>query len=169
MIQAYFGAGKGKTTAAIGVAIRFLGSGGNVLFVQFLKNNDSSEFNCLKDIPDINFMCADERYELFDNRDNRRFSLFSDSYNKLLFEDVKGKLNCCKMLVLDEVLDALSLGYIGEDKLLEFLKSLCDTEVILTGHSISEKIKDICDYVSEIKEIKHPYSKGALPRKGIEF
>ena len=47
MIQAYFGAGKGKTTAAIGAAIRFLGSGGNVLFVQFLKNNDSSEFNCL--------------------------------------------------------------------------------------------------------------------------
>ena len=91
------------------------------------------------------------------------------AYNKLLFEEVKGKLNCCKMLVLDEVLDAVSLGYIAEDKLLEFLTSLCDTEVILTGHSISEKIKDICDYVSEIKEIKHPYSKGALPRKGIEF
>lgn len=169
MIQAYFGTGKGKTTAAIGGAIRFSGSGSNVLFVQFLKNNDSSEFNCLKDISGIDFMCADERYELFDNRDKRRFSELSGSYNRLLFEDVKGVLNSYGMIVLDEVLDAVTFGYIGEDKLLELLKSLCDTEVILTGHSISEKIKDICDYVSEIREIKHPYSKGALPRKGIEF
>ena len=74
------------------------------------------------------------------------------------------------MIILDEILDAVEYGYIGEDNLLELLEELkAHSEIILTGHSLTEGIADVSDYISEIKEISHPYTKGVSPREGIEF
>ena len=74
------------------------------------------------------------------------------------------------MIILDEILDAVEYGYIGEDNLLELLAALkAHSEIILTGHNLTEKIADESDYISEIKEISHPYTKGVSPREGIEF
>lgn len=170
MIQTYFGDGKGKTTASIGAAIRCAGCGKRVLIVQFLKNSESSEFNTLKKINGIDILCSDEHYELFDNANSDRAPVLYKAYNKLLFVDVKSKTNSYQMLVLDEVLDAVSYGYIDEDELIELISKLKDDlEVILTGHTLREKIAGISDYTSEVKSVKHPYKNGALPREGIEF
>ena len=170
MIQTYFGNGKGKTTAAIGAAIRCVGCCKKVLFVQFLKNNDSAEFNVLSEIKSIDVLYSEERYELYDNLNKDRTPALTKAYNKLLFEDVKRKENTYQMIILDEILDAAQYGYIDEDELLKLLAELkTHSEIILTGHSLTERIADISDYISEIKEISHPYTKGVSPREGIEF
>lgn len=170
MIQTYFGNGKGKTTAAVGAAVRCLGCGNKVLFVQFLKNNSSAEFNIISKIKDIDVLCSDEYYELYDNLNKDRTSSLAKAYNKLLFEDVKRKADMYQMVILDEILDAVEFGYIDENELLEIISELkLYSEIILTGHNITERIADVSDYISEIKEISHPYKKGVAPRKGIEY
>ena len=170
MIQTYFGNGKGKTTAAVGAAVRCAGCCNKVLFVQFLKNNDSAEFKVLCKVDGIDVLCSEKRYELYDNLSLERTSAFAKVYGKLLFEDVKSRAHSYKMIILDEILDAVLYGYIDEDKLLLLLAELKDnSEIILTGHNLTEKIANISDYISEVKEICHPYTKGVLPREGIEF
>ena len=170
MIQTYFGNGKGKTTAAVGSTVRCAGCRNKVLFVQFLKNNDSAEFYVLNEIKGIDVLCSDEHYELYDNRNKDRTPALTKAYNKLLFEDTKSKADNYQMIILDGILDAVEYGYISEDNLLELLAELkAHSEIILTGHNLTEKIADESDYISEIKEISHPYTKGVSPREGIEF
>ena len=170
MIQTYFGNGKGKTTAAVGSAIRCAGYDNKVLFLQFLKNNDSAEFNVLSEIKGIDVLCSDERYELYDNMNKDRTPTLTKAYNKLLFEDAKSKADSYQMIILDEILDAIEFGYIDENELLELLSELkSHSEIILTGHKLTKGIADISDYISEIKEISHPYTKGVSSREGIEF
>ena len=170
MIQTYFGNGKGKTTAAVGSTVRCAGCRNKVLFVQFLKINDSAEFSVLSKIKGIDVLCSDEHYELYDNRNKDRTPALTKAYTKLLFEDTKNKADNYQMIILDEILDAVEYGYIGEDNLLELLEELkAHSEIILTGHNLTEKIADESDYISEIKEISHPYTKGVSPREGIEF
>lgn len=170
MIQTYFGNGKGKTTAAVGSAVRCAGCGNKVLFVQFLKNNDSAEIKVLEKINVIDVLCSDEHYELYDNLNKDRTPALTKAYNKLLFEDAKSKADSYQMIILDEILDAIEYGYIDENNLLELLAEIkVHSEIILTGHTLTEKIADVSDYISEIKEISHPYTKGASPREGIEF
>ena len=170
MIQTYFGGGKGKTTAALGLAIRCIGCGNKVLFVQLLKNNNSAEFKALEEIKNIDVLCSDEHYELYDNLNKDRTLALSKAYSKLLFEDVKRKAGSYQMIVLDEILDAVEFGYIAEDELLSLISEIkLNSEIILTGHNITEKISKISDYISKINEIKHPYTKGVLAREGIEY
>lgn len=170
MIQTYFGNGKGKTTAAVGSAVRCAGCRNKVLFVQFLKNNDSAEFNVLSEIKGIDVLYSNEYYELYDNLNKDCTPALTKAYNKLLFEDAKSKADSYQMIILDEILDAIEYGYIDENNLLELLSEIkVHSEIILTGHTLTEKIADVSDYISEIKEISHPYTKGVSPREGIEF
>lgn len=170
MIQCYFGNGKGKTSAAVGSAIRCAGCGGRVLFVQFLKNNESSECEILNSIDLIDVICSKETYKLYDNLNRERAKVFQTAYRKLLFDQVSQSAPSYQMIILDEILDAVQFGFIKEEELLEFLNQLKNqSELILTGHTMTEKLTCISDYISEIKEICHPYQKGVLPRKGIEY
>ena len=169
MIQTYFGNGKGKTTAAVGSAIRFAGCENKVLYAEFLKNNASSELTILKCMKNVEVLSSDECYNLFDNLKEERTKDLTCAYTKLL-QCVKEKADSVKMIVLDEILDAIDFGYVNEDEFISWLNTTKDNhEIILTGHKLTEKIAEVSDYISEIKEIKHPYTKGALPRKGIEF
>ncbi len=170
MIQTYFGNGKGKTTSAIGSAIRCVGCKNKVLFVQFLKNNESAEFKILECVDGIDVVFSKEHYSLYDNLDKEKTTAFSKAYRKLVFEDVAEISKKYQMIIFDEILDVVDFGYINENELVKYISSLGSrSEVIMTGHKISEKIIEISDYVSEIKEIKHPFNKGVTSRKGIEY
>ena len=170
MIQSYYGNGKGKTTTAVGCAIRSLGSGQRVLFVQLLKNNESSEFSILNDLDNLDILKPDERYELFDNLKKERTELLSETYNKLLFEDLTKNNERYQMIILDEIFDIIEFEYVSEDMLLELVNLLKEhSEIILTGHILPDKIALVSDYISEIREINHPYKKGVPSRKGIEY
>ncbi|MBO5019599.1 MAG: cob(I)yrinic acid a,c-diamide adenosyltransferase [Clostridia bacterium] len=170
MIQSYFGNGKGKTTAAIGAAIRCIGCDQKVLVVEFLKNNDSAEFKVMDTLENIDVLFSNEHYELFDNEKSELTPKFKDAYTKLLFEETAKISKDYQMIVLDEVLDAVEFGYIEEKAFIKLLNECKQkTEIILTGHKLPESIANVSDYISEIREINHPYNLGAPSRKGIEY
>ena len=170
VIQCYFGNGKGKTTAAIGSVIRCVGGGQKAVFVGFLKDKDYAEFKVLGKIPGVDLMFSDEHYNLFDNKKAEFTPKFKKAYTELLFEKACKVIGSYQLMVLDEVLDALEFGYIAENDFINLLEE-CNgkTEIILTGHELTENVKKLCSYVSEVRGIVHPYAIGVASRKGIEY
>lgn len=171
LIHIYCGDGKGKTTAAIGLAVRCAGGGGRVLFVSFLKDNKSGERNALKNTENI---------ELIENPENVPFYKFMNEkekkcYNKYCADVLSGvsekaSKGIYNMLVLDEIIPAMNNGIIPENYVLDIIKERPDDlEIILTGRNPSENIMDSADYITEMKKIKHPYDKGITARKYIEM
>lgn len=170
LVHLYFGNGKGKTTAAIGLGIRACGRGKKILLAQFLKSNDSGEilalkcndaFKILKDKPIkkfIPYMSDKEKTEAFICQ-NRLFKTVTEEISTESFD----------LVILDEIVDALNLEIISFEDLKDFLNNRpLHLEVVMTGHNPKEEIFELCDYVTEIKKIKHPYDKGVQGRIGIE-
>ena len=165
MIQCYYGNGKGKTTAAIGQAIRLLGAGKKIQFIQFLKDGNSSEIKVLKQLGISVFY--KKMPELFiDMQDPKMIKEVSQLENEL-FDLIDSNYD---VIILDELLDVITLSLINEGKVYDLLVKLKDDhEIILTGRMPSHKIKPILDYSSEIKKHKHPFDKGIKARKGFEY
>lgn len=165
MLQCYYGNGKGKTTAAIGQAIRLAGANQKVLFIQFLKDGNSSEIKMLKHCG-ITVLYKKMPEMFIDMHDPKMIKQVSKLENEL-FDAIDESYDA---IVLDEILDVITLSLINEGKVYDRLCKLKnDHEVILTGRMPSHKIKPILDYSSEIKKNKHPYDQGIKARKGIEF
>lgn len=168
MIQTYFGIGKGKTTAAIGGLVRAIGSGKKALFAQFLKNDKTNECKTLKALG-VECIHPNCEYEIFEKLTDKAIKNRTECCCKF-FDELKAKITEYDFIVLDEVLDVVEFGYLPESRLVEIIKCAKEeTEIVLTGHTVSEGIKEISDYLSFVDEIKHPYHKGAAPRKGIEY
>lgn len=165
MIQCYYGNGKGKTTAAVGQALRMAGAGKNVMIIQFLKDGFSSE-NKLLEKCGVKVLAQKMPTMFVDMNDPKMIKEVSQLVNGLFLmidESYDG-------IVLDELLDAIALNLINEGMVYERILDLKDDhEIILTGRMPSHKIKPILDYSSEIKKHKHPYDKGIKARKGIEY
>lgn len=169
MIQVFCGDGKGKTSSAVGSAIRFAGSGGNVLVFQFLKDNTSGERNILAKTENITLIDGMEKVKFtFSMSEVEKLSAHEFYNDKLdfLFSEAENY----GMIVLDEIIGAVNAGLVTEAKLIDYLEEYGQSlEVILTGRNPSEKILSVADYVSEIHALKHPYSLGVQARKGIEY
>lgn len=172
LVQVYTGEGKGKTTAAIGEALRARGRGYKVLLVQFLKGKKGSgEISALEELG-VKVICKGKDLGLSLNRigekERRRvrgeWSNFLDKINEeVLAEDYD-------LLILDEANVACHHGLIDENKLLQFIKEKPDSlEIILTGRYASPRLIKTAHLVSEVQKIKHPYDEGIKARKGIEF
>lgn len=158
MIQIYYGFGKGKTTAAIGQGVRAKGSAMNVLFVQFLKDNKSSELKELKKL----------EFDIFDSPDSLPFNP-GDFYKAW----VDSALNCIKnsnadMIILDEFIDIIG-SFIDEPSASLFIKNLDGKEIIITGHKKVDSLFDLADYITHMQKEKHPFDLGVKARKGIEY
>lgn len=172
MIELYCGDGKGKTTAALGLAIRFAGHGMPVIFAQFLKNDSSGEIRILKDLPQIQVMHAKTFYGFTmqmsrEQRDEMRicYTEFLEQIQKKMWEKKDERV----LVVLDEVIHACNHKLLSEQELCRFLDGCPETaEIVLTGRNPSEALTERADYISEIKKIRHPYDKGILAREGIE-
>ena len=153
-IHVYYGDGKGKTTAAMGLALRAAGSGLDVLMFQFLKDNSSSERVILEQIPNVTCLPGKDRVK------------FVSKMNA----DEKARLKHYNNKALDEILCAVQLGVLSEEKLVEFLEHKPrGLEIVLTGHVVSDKVLELADYVTEIRKVKHPYDQGITAREGIEY
>lgn len=164
MIHIITGNGKGKTSAAAGMALRMCGYGKNVLFAQFLKGSDSGEVTVLKNIPGITVMRLSKNYGFFKSMSDNDISAVKDEHYKILHAALHGDFD---MVILDEILPAMNNSLI-DTKLLENILSL-DKEIVLTGRNPAPELIDRADYVSEIVKIKHPFDKGILARRGVEF
>ena len=168
-IHIYFGDGKGKTTAAVGQAVRAAGHGFRVLFFQFLKDNSSNERKILEQISNITCLPGREQVK-FVSRMNGDEKAELLHYNNKAMDEIVKFCSPFDLLVMDEALCAVGLKVLSEEKLISFLQHKPrGLEIVLTGHQVSDRMKEIADYATEMHKIKHPYDLGKLAREGIEF
>jgi len=169
MIHIYCGDGKGKTTAAMGLALRAAGSGKKVLLLQFFKDGNSSEFRSLEQVKGIEVIPQTKSvgfiWTLSEQEKEEARTYYTDLLERALARAAEFDL-----LVLDEAMSALSTGMIDEGRLLAFLDGKPgELEVVLTGRDPSQAMVDRADYVTEMRKIKHPFDQGTAARRGIEF
>ena len=178
-MQYYYGDGKGKTTAAIGSAIRMAGTGKKVIVCQFFKNGDSNEVKILKSIPNITYVDNKIKYNMILRRLTDEDKLYlknvAKSYVETLEEVMRmaGKDPEVKMVILDEF-DYLYKLSKGNKELLSKLHECIigldgNCELIITAHEAIPKLVDWSIYVTEFKKIKHPYDYGKKAREGVEY
>lgn len=168
-VHIYYGDGKGKTTAAVGLAIRAAGNGLRILVFQFLKNNSSNERKILEAIPNITCLPGREPVKFVSNMNGDERSELRHYNNKALDEIIKF-CTPFDILLLDEALCAVNLQVLSEEKLISFIMHKPrGLEIILTGHQITEKLLEVADYVTEMKKIKHQFDLGRSAREGIEY
>ncbi len=168
MLHVYCGEGKGKTTAAMGLAARMAGNGGNVLIVQFLKGSPSGEIAFLSKAKNIKILRCDKNYGF-------TFQMSGDDKTKITRchnENLKYALdNVDKydLIILDEIFAALNSNLVDVGTLKELIDKSKDTEIVMTGRNPDKYYTDRADYVSEIRKIKHPFDGGVGARRGVEF
>lgn len=171
LIHIYCGDGKGKTTAALGLALRAAGSGMRVHIFQFLKGSDTSELETLKQIPEITLERCDRNYGFTFSMTAEDKKDITDNHNKMLnkaWELMNQKK--IDMLVLDEFNAAYEYHLLNRELAQRVvLQKPEQTELILTGRNPLPIFIEAADYVSEIKAVKHPWQKGVSARKGIEY
>lgn len=166
-VHLYTGNGKGKTTAAFGLALRAACAGMRVYIGQFVKGMEYSELKVQHYIPNIKieqygrdcFIEADPAPEDFQRAE-------------IGFEKIKAVLQSEEydMVILDEITVALYYKLVSLENLIEAVKSRNPKiEVVMTGRNAPQELVDAADLVTEMKEIKHYYQQGILARKGIEF
>ena len=171
MLQIYTGNGKGKTTAAIGQAVRAAGAGMKVGFYQFLKGGKFpvSEERMLKAIGNITCVRFDQQAPVFDKNAAKKDSFIKIQTDlAIVYDDILNK--GYDMVVLDELTHLIDLKLANEEQIIEMLtKRPKKLEIVITGRKASKGLLKIADLVTEMKEIKHPFRKGVKARKGIEF
>lgn len=199
MIHIYTGDGKGKTTAAFGLALRAVGAGKKVLIVQFMKTSGTSEIKAIKKfLPDIETKCFGRKgfikptdikiasIHIEDNVDFNTSAINQRSNQRQISGIIQRDIDLsCQaleyankaiknsgynLLILDEINMALYFGLLKLDKVVDFIKSVPqDLELVLTGRNANPKIIKLADLVTEMKEKKHYYSRRVGARRGIEY
>ena len=166
-VHIYTGDGKGKTTAAIGLAIRAAGAGVKVFFGQFLKSGHYSEHEALKRFSDMIEIRQYGRECFIKNKPQKE----DVEAARRGLSEVKDIINSGKydLVILDEANIAVYYGLIEVDQLIEILRQRpSHVEVVITGRNADPKLIEEADLVTEMREIKHYYRKGVLARIGIE-
>lgn len=187
-VQVYTGEGKGKTTAAIGLAIRAIGAGKRVLFLQFMKSKIYSEHKILPTLPNITLETVGKPFFIIKKgmkspeelaRWGDEVVVFESGHPPIEYVDLiergykrayeavgSGKYD---VVVLDEYNMALFFELISWEKTQALLRNRhSDTELIFTGRGAPKALIDAADLVTNMKEIKHYYQQGVMARRGIE-
>lgn len=167
MVHIYHGNGKGKTTAAVGLAVRAAGAGLEIMFIQFLKNGSSSEIRIIEKIENIKVhYCEECRKFTFQMNDDEKNAV-TEKHNYMLEQAFK---NGADMIILDEFLDAYNKNMLDRSLAEKLITENAENiEIILTGRNPSEKFIETASYISEITAVRHPYEKGIAARMGIEY
>lgn len=170
-VHIYCGDGKGKTTAAVGLAVRAAGRGMRVLIVRFLKTEDSGEVSVLREIPGIEVVPCEKTFgftfRMTEEEKREASEWYGQMLEKACFRAVKEKFD---LVIFDEIMAACNTGLVKEERVAEFLKTRPEgMEVVLTGRNPSDCMKKMADYISEIHAEKHPFEKGIGARMGIEY
>ncbi|MCK4339395.1 MAG: cob(I)yrinic acid a,c-diamide adenosyltransferase [Candidatus Cloacimonetes bacterium] len=169
MIQIYTGNGKGKTTAALGLALRAVGHDLKVIMIQFMKGKiNYGELESAKLLP--NFIIEQYGRPDFVNPENP--DKIDIDLAKQALKRAKEIIKSQKydMVILDEINIAISFGLIEVDEVIDIIKQTPQkTELILTGRNAPPELEKYADLISEVREIKHHFQKGVSARKGIEY
>jgi cob(I)alamin adenosyltransferase len=169
MVCVFTGEGKGKTSAAFGMAMRFLGHGKRVVVVQFLKGRKTGEALLRKDLRNLDVV----QFGSEDFVDLKRPSKEDvERAKEALFYAGRALIRSGRpdLLILDEINVALSTGMIKTGEVLDMIKKLPEgTHLVLTGRGCPKAVIEKADLVTEMKDVKHPFKKGKKPEKGMEY
>lgn len=169
LIHLYCGDGKGKTTAALGLALRAAGAGKQVVFTQFFKDGSSSEIGPLAALPGVRVFHADTVRGFYRNMTPIQREQAGKDYTAL-FRQVTQAAQEADLLILDEIVSACNRGVVPEKLVTDFLlEKPARLEVVLTGRNPSAALLELADYITEMRKLRHPFDRGIGARKGIEF
>ncbi len=169
LLIVYTGAGKGKTTAALGMAVRCIGHGWKVAVVQFIKGAiDTAEERALKSFGDrVTFLRMGEGYT-WETQDQARDTTFAQQAWQTASEFLRD--SSYAMVILDELNIALQHGYVETGTVLSAIRNRPPMQhVVITGRGGSAELMDEADLVTEMKQVKHPFRKGIKAQPGVEF
>jgi len=171
LIHIICGDGKGKTTAAVGLGVRAAGRNQKVLIARFLKSNDSGELNILNQVSEITVLPATRTFGFTWNMTEELRAEAVKYYNDYLAETItKAVDGAYDLLILDEIMSAYNYDFVDHNVLLQFLQTKpAGLEVVMTGRDPKEELRELADYISEVKKIKHPFEQGVPARIGIEY
>lgn len=153
------------------MAIRALGWNKKVLIAQFLKCSQTGEINFLSKTEDAVVMRPNMRHKGFVwNMDDKAIKETKEDIEKG-FSDISANLlnGEYSLVILDEILDVIDLGFISEDRVFELFERLPETEFVLTGRKASFKLRERAHYITNMTKEKHPFDEGLQARKGIEY
>ncbi len=172
LVIVYTGDGKGKTTAAIGMAFRAVGRGWKVLMIQFGKGSwHYGELDTVKRLePDFEIIPMGKGfYKILDDQYSEQEHVDA-ARNALEFARTKMLSGEYDLLILDEINGTVAAGLLGTQDVLSFIDERpTDLSLVLTGRSAAPELIERADLVTEMREIKHPYQKGILAQKGIDY
>jgi len=169
LTQVYTGNGKGKTSAAFGLALRAIGRGLKVYVIQFIKGGfDYGELHVVQRLPNLKIKAFGRGKFVTQMPPTDEDVKLADQALELAEQVVNsGEYD---VVVLDEINVALHLKLIELKKVVRLIeKKPKHVELVLTGRDAPPKVLEVADLVTEMKEVKHPYTKGMPPRKGIEY
>lgn len=167
----YTGDGKGKTTAALGMALRTVGWGGSVLVWQFIKQWKTGEHKAIeKNLPQISIITAGEGFVGI--MGDKKPKAVHKASAKIALEKVNKEIMSKKwpLVILDEINGAIEGGLLTVKDVVTLIASKPDeVTLVLTGRQAKPEIIEKADLVTEMKKIKHPYDAGILAKKGVDF
>ncbi|HEY8908942.1 MAG TPA: cob(I)yrinic acid a,c-diamide adenosyltransferase [Desulfosporosinus sp.] len=170
LIQIYTGNGKGKTTAAFGLALRAVGHGFRVYIIQFMKGmDDQGELEGLKRLSPE---CQHEHFggSGWVHKGELREEHIREAHKGFLRAQEIVLSGEWDIIILDEIINALWFELISENDVLELLsKKPSHVEMVLTGRNASLTLMEKADLVTEMVQKKHPFEQGVMARQGIEF
>ena len=171
MVHLYCGDGKGKTTCAMGLALRAIGRGERVVIAQFLKDGDSGERMALTGLEGVTLLDVPAEMKFSSAMNEAEKQAAAIQFIQMM-DQVEEAVHAgtCGMVILDEVCAAVGTGLLLLKRVEDFLDHRPEgTEVVLTGRNPAPALMKRADYVTEMKKIAHPYDAGIPARRGIEY
>ncbi|MDO5291914.1 MAG: cob(I)yrinic acid a,c-diamide adenosyltransferase [bacterium] len=171
MVHIYHGDGKGKTTAAMGLAVRAAGVGNLVTIVQFLKGNPTGEIEILSRIPEVTILRNEINHGFTFQMSEEQKKEVAMMHNLNLMQAID-KINRkeCDTLILDELLDVYNMDLIDKNMVRTLLEMRPkELEIVMTGRNPDEYLIGQADYITNMKKEKHPFDQGLPARRGVEF
>ena len=172
LVIVYTGNGKGKTTAALGLAIRAVGYEHKVCMLQFIKGSwHYGEMDSSKKLePNFELIAVGKGFVgiLDDNSPREEHEKYAAEAVRICREKIFSEKY--DVIILDEVNYAITLGLIDVQEIIKIIKEKpSELDLVLTGRDVKEEIVELADLVTEMKEIKHPFKSGIKAKKGIDF
>ena len=167
LVHIYTGNGKGKTTAAVGLACRAAGAGKRVLVAQFLKGRDTGELASLKMLG-VRVLRTDVKKFVLSMSEEEKAECKAGQ--EACLRAIREMAADYDLVILDEILGAISMEMVGLEDVVNLIRNKPEPgELVLTGRGAPEELIALADYVSDIQCVRHPYEKGIQARRGIEF
>lgn len=167
-VQVYTGNGKGKTTAAMGLAMRAAGNGCSVKIVQFLKGRDTGEMHIIEKIDNIEFFRVSDCKKFFDALSHEEKTMMRQQVRDIL-PVIEKWLGNADIVILDEAMGGIHCGILKLEELIRIIDNRGNTEIVLTGRNAPEEIRQRAHLITEMTEVKHYMQMGVPARKGIEY